>query len=146
VVKNDSYEDVPPEVPVGREIGSRGRGSSRTGRRSVEQTVRHTGPESTWFQQGLAPRRHEPVRAGSRRARDGISPAERSPSPELPHFSGRAVSERNEYQTSRDSTHGETGPSDREVGSISVTLRSITQAQNLHATKHGVISVQINIT
>ena len=73
VVKNDPYEDVPPEVPVGREIGSCGRGGSRTGRRSVEQTIHHTGPESTWFQQGLAPRRHEPVRAGSRRVRDGIS-------------------------------------------------------------------------
>jgi len=41
VVKNDSYEDVPLEVPVGREIGSRGRGGSRTGRRSVEQTIHH---------------------------------------------------------------------------------------------------------
>jgi len=37
VVENDSYEDVPPEVLVGREIGSRGWGGSRTGRRSVEQ-------------------------------------------------------------------------------------------------------------
>jgi len=125
-LKSDSYEDVPPEVPVGREIGSRGRGGSRTGKRSVEQTFFHTGPESTWFQQGLAPRRHEPVRAGSRRARDGISPAERSPSSKLPHFTGRAVSERNEYRTSRGGSHGETGLSDREVGSISVALQSIT--------------------
>ena len=33
----DLPEDVPPAVPVGREAGSRGRGGSRTGRRSVEQ-------------------------------------------------------------------------------------------------------------
>jgi len=79
-------------------------------------------------------------------ARDGISPVERSPNPELPHFSGRAVSERNEYWTSRGGSHGEMGPSDQEVGSISLALHSITQAQNLHATKRGVISVQINIT
>jgi len=131
---------------VGRLGPVDGAAQLRTGRRSVEQTVRHTGPKSTWFQQGLAPRRHEPVRAGSRRARDGISPVERSPSPELPHFSGRAVSERNEYRTSRGGTHGETGPSDREVRSISIALHSIMQAQNLHATKRGVISVQINIT
>ena len=90
-------ETVHPVASAEWDSESRGRGGSRTGRRSVEQTGHNTGPEPTRYQQGLAARAKEEYR----RSCDRISPAELSSGPELPRFSDRPVSKWNERQASR---------------------------------------------